>query len=196
MAEMEAAASRVEALSTQILSQIQWALYDFARGLVGDPEVARDVVQDVFVDAWRAVKASTPPFAGDLDEAGIRKWLFHVAYCRAAAIMRRRYVIAWESLDAAGDEDMTSAQGHDPVPFEDRVAEAELLREALLGLGPRDAACFLLSAVQGFTSAEIAQIVEITPEAARKRLTRAKQRLRAGYMAAARDPRLPERTHQ
>lgn len=194
MAEMEAAASPVEARSTQILSQIQWALYDFARGLAGEPELAREIVQGVFVDAWRAVKAGAPPFAGDLDEAGIRKWLFHVAYCRAAAIMRRRYVIAWESLDAADAADVSSAQWHDPVPFEDRVAEAELLREALLSLGPRDAACFLLSAVQGFTSAEIAQIVEIAPEAARKRLTRAKQRLRAAYIAAAHDTRQQERT--
>lgn len=195
MAEMGAPASQVEARSTEILSQVQWALYDFARGLVGEPELARDIVQDVFVDAWRAVKAGTPPFAGDLDEAGIRKWLFHVAYCRAAAIMRRRHIIAWESLDTSDDEGASGAQWPDPVPFEDRVAEAELLHEALLSLGPRDAACFILSAVQGFTSAEIAQIVEIAPEAARKRLTRAKQRLRAAYMAAARDTRQQERTH-
>ncbi len=194
MAEMGAAASPPEERFTQILSQIQWALYDFVRGLVGEPEAARDVVQDAFVDAWRAVKGGTPPFSGSLDEAGIRKWLFHVAYCRAAAIMRRRYIIAWESLDVAVDESMSSAQWHDPVPFEDRVAEAEVLREALLSLGPHDAACFLLSAVQGFTSAEIAQIIEIAPEAARKRLTRAKQRLRAAYIAAAQDTRQQERT--
>jgi RNA polymerase sigma factor (sigma-70 family) len=196
MAEMEAPDSHVAVRSTAILTQVQWALYDFARGLVGEPELARDIVQDVFVDAWRAVKAGTPPFIGDLDEAGIRKWLFHMAYCRAAASMRRRYVISWESLDAAGDDGASELPWHDPVPFEDRVAEAELLREALLSLGPRGAACFLLSAVQGFTSAEIAQIVEIAPEAARKRLTRAKQRLRAAYMAAARDTRQQERTRR
>jgi DNA-directed RNA polymerase specialized sigma24 family protein len=44
-------------------------------------------------------------------------------------------------------------------------------------------ACLLLNIVQGFTSAEIAQILNFSPEAAKKRLARAKQRLRAAYFA-------------
>jgi DNA-directed RNA polymerase specialized sigma24 family protein len=39
--------------------------------------------------------------------------------------------------------------------------------------------------VHGFTCGEIAQIVGIAPEAAKKRLARAKQRLRAAYFAQA-----------
>ncbi len=50
-------------------------------------------------------------------------------------------------------------------------------------MAPQDAACLLLSVVQGFTAAEIAQIIDIAPEAAKKRITRAKQRLRAAYFA-------------
>jgi DNA-directed RNA polymerase specialized sigma24 family protein len=50
-------------------------------------------------------------------------------------------------------------------------------------LDPHDVACLLLSVVQGFTAAEVAAILQITPAAAKKRLTRAKQRLRAAYFA-------------
>jgi DNA-directed RNA polymerase specialized sigma24 family protein len=57
------------------------------------------------------------------------------------------------------------------------------LQAILAGMPPQDVACLLLNIVQGFTSAEIAQIVDIGPEAAKKRLARAKQRLRAAYFA-------------
>ena len=72
---------------------------------------------------------------------------------------------------------------YEPAPFEDRVAESAALQAALDALDPQDAACLLFSAAQGFTALEIAEILQITPAAAKKRLTRAKQRLRAAYFA-------------
>jgi DNA-directed RNA polymerase specialized sigma24 family protein len=41
----------------------------------------------------------------------------------------------------------------------------------------------LLIVVQGFTAAEAAQIIGATPQAVAKRFARAKQRLRAAYLA-------------
>jgi RNA polymerase sigma-70 factor (ECF subfamily) len=173
-----------EELFTELLLRAQWALYDFVRGLVGETEVARDVVQDVFVDAWKVAKQGAPPFTADGDELGRRRWLFRVAYRHAAAVWRRRRVIAWETLDL---EHLPN-----PVPFEDRIAEAELLRAALLSIEPQDAACFLLNVVHGFTANEMAEILTIAPEAAKKRLSRAKQRLRAAYFAHERKTLEPQ----
>jgi len=181
MATAKADDAQPERFFTQLLNDTQWAVYDFARGLVGETEAAQDIVQDVFVDTWRALKRHAPPFSGAADDAGIRRWLFHVAYCRAVTILRRRKLIVWESL--SDDDALEPDLSHEPMPLEDQIAEAEVLREALLSLGPSDAACLLLSVVQGFTSAEIATIVDISPDAAKKRLTRAKRRLRAAYLA-------------
>ena len=61
------------------------------------------------------------------------------------------------------------------------IAEAEALRSALNTLKPVDAACFLLQAVHGFSTEEIAAVVHVRPGAVRKRLSRARQRLRAAY---------------
>jgi RNA polymerase sigma factor (sigma-70 family) len=187
MAAAKAGDREDERFFTQLLSNAQWAVYDFARGIVGDTEVARDIVQDVFVDAWRALKRRTEPFSGEaMSDAGIRKWLFHVAYCRAVSVVRRRRIIAWEPLS---DEDSFEPDlSQDPATMEDRIAEAEVLREALLSLGPSDAACLLLSAVHGYTSVEIAAIVDISPDAAKKRLSRAKRRLRDAYLAQNAQP--------
>ncbi|MGZ3674700.1 MAG: RNA polymerase sigma factor [Ktedonobacterales bacterium] len=170
-----------------ILQRTQWQLYGFVRGLAGNDEWARDVVQDVFVEAWRLAQRGEPPFTRDalqLSEEGARRWLFHVAYRQAISALRRDRVIQWHSLDASDMSTMLEpARLYASPPFEDRIAEAEALREALGSLSPEDVACVLLNVVQGFTSAEIAQIIGSTADAAKRRLSRAKQRLRDAYFA-------------
>lgn len=54
---------------------------------------------------------------------------------------------------------------------------------ALARLNAQDRACLLLRVVQGFSAAEVGQIVDATPDAVTKRLSRAKQRLRTLYLA-------------
>jgi RNA polymerase sigma-70 factor, ECF subfamily len=165
----------------ELLRETQGPLYGFVRGLVGDDEQARDVVQDVYIDAWRAARRAAPPFACGSDAPSIHRWLFFVAYRTAASVIRHRRVIAWESLDTLNPPEMDTF--YEPAAFEDQVAEGDALQTILAGMTPQDAACLLLNIVQGFTSAEIAQILTFSPEAAKKRLARAKQRLRAAYFA-------------
>mgnify|MGYP001381483085 CR=1 FL=1 len=171
---------------SDVLSRTQTALFHFARGLVGDPELARDVTQDVFLDAWRAAAAGKPPFDAASDESNIRRWLFTVTWRRAAKALRHNRLIIWESLDA---DQPPATQTFAAIPhFEDQVGEAEALRQALHTLAPQDAASFLLQAVYGFSAAEIAAMLDVTPEVARKRLSRARQRLRNAYTQQAQQP--------
>jgi RNA polymerase sigma-70 factor (ECF subfamily) len=165
----------------ELLRETQGPLYGFVRGMVGDHEQARDVVQDVYVDAWRAARCGAPPFGQGSDAHTVRRWLFVVAYRTAASVVRHRRRITWETLDTHDPPE--SDHFYEPVAFEDQVAEGDALQAILAGMAPQDVACLLLNIVQGFTSAEIAQIVDIAPEAAKKRLARAKQRLRAAYFA-------------
>ncbi len=67
--------------------------------------------------------------------------------------------------------------------FEDAVADAETLHLALLSVGPEDAACFLLQAAHGFSASEVAAILDIRTDTLRKRLSRARQRLRDAWNA-------------
>ena len=170
---------------TELLNRYQWPLYSFLRGFISDSEHARDIVQDVFCDAWRAAQRGAAPFdAAGADDA-IRRWLFNAAYWRAISALRRRRLIRWESLEA-----MTEQQGEIPLlalSFEDTVLEAEALHATFASLSSEEAAVLLLSIVHGFTTAELAEITGISHEAAKKRLTRAKQRLRTSYFA--RNPR-------
>ena len=167
---------------TDLLEQCQTSLFSFVRGIVGDEEQARDLMQDAFCDAWRVAQRGGAPFDGSSDEAGMRRWLFHVAYNRAISALRRRRLIQWLPL-----EHITLA-----LSFEDQLAEQHAMRTALAALAPADAACLLLMVVQGFTAAEAGQIIGASPQAVAKRFSRAKQRLRAAYLAQ--NPRPEERS--
>lgn len=169
------------ALFAEALSRHQAALYAFLLGFVHDAELARDLTQEVFCDAWRALQRSVPPFSpAETDDEGRRRWLFHTAYCRAVSQRRRTRRIAWESLDASSVLQHTPAE---PGQFEEQIAEAHAMQQALAELPPEAAACVLLSVVHGFTTVEIATIVGISHDAAKKRLTRAKQQLKTIYLA-------------
>lgn len=164
-----------------VMEQAQRPLFSYLCHLLGDEEQARDIGQDTLCEAWRVARQGTPPFGSESTEADIRRWLFTVAHARAVNALRRRRLIRWESLDRPRIDE--SAYPHAPLAFEDQVAEGLVLRAALARLPVDQAACLLLNIVQGFSAAEIAQIAGITPEACKKRLSRAKQRLRAAYFA-------------
>lgn len=169
---------------TELLEQYQESVYRFLRGFVPDAEQARDLLQDVFCDAWRAIHRQAPPFDSSDDATGIRHWLFHAAYCRAISARRRERLIVWRSLDTTG---AASAEASVILPaHEDQFAEGEAVRAAMKRLTPDDAACLVLNVIHGFTAAEIARIVGIAPDAAKKRLSRAKQRLRDAYVSERR----------
>jgi RNA polymerase sigma factor (sigma-70 family) len=177
----------------EVLTRYQWPLFAFLRSFINDDEHSRDLVQDVFCDAWRAASRSTPPFDGQGDDESIRRWLFHAAYCRAVSALRRRRLIRWDSLDILRDREQESEMPLLTLPFEDTVLEATVLRATLAAMTPQNVALLLLSIVYGFTTAEIADIVGLSHEVTKKRLTRAKHRLRADYLA--RNPLRQEASH-
>ncbi|MGZ3639562.1 MAG: RNA polymerase sigma factor [Ktedonobacterales bacterium] len=189
MREAPAPGISAPALFADALSRHQAALYAFLLGFVRDAEQARDLTQDVYCDAWRAVQRSAPPFspAAIDDDEGRRRWLFHTAYCRAVSHLRHIQRINWQSLDASSVLQQTSAE---LGQFEEQIAEAHAIQQALAALPPKAVACVLLNVVHGFTTVEIATIVGISHDAAKKRLTRAKQLLRTVYLAQ--NPGLPE----
>ncbi len=171
---------------TAMVTHYQGALYGFLYGLAGNGEQAHDLTQDTFHDAWLAAKRGAPPFAelrGPSED--IRRWLFQVAYHRSISLLRRRRLIRFESLEERGENEQGMPGSGS---FEALLAEREALHRALSQLTPPDVACLLLRVVQGFSAAEAAAILETTADNVNKRLSRAKQRLRAAYLAQDEQP--------
>ena len=157
-------------------------LHVFLCGLVHDPELARDLLQDTFIAAWSAALQATPPLLANGDEAEMRRWLYRVAYRRAVDSLRRGRLIRWESLHELLDFERLPMD-RASSSFEELVAESEAMQRALATLTPEDSACLLLMVVQGFTAQEAAAIIGSSATAMGKRIGRANRRLLSAYLA-------------
>jgi len=144
------------------------AITCFARRLVGDPDAAKDLVQEVFL----AIPSAMTRFQG---ASTLRTFLISIAvnharhHVRAAA--RRR----------AASERMAREPGdtsHTPERDADRERIAQALSHALDTLPIEQRVAFVLCEVEERTSREVASIVGAPEATVRTRLHHAKKKLR------------------
>lgn len=125
---------------------------------------AGELTQEVFL---RVARGPVPV----ADEARRRAWVFSIARNLACNHVRddRRRGVPVDLEDA-------------PAPPTQEVAAA--LREALDRLAPLDRDVFLMRETAGLSYAEIAAACDLSPDAVRSRLHRARQQLRAALSPA------------
>ncbi len=136
---------------------------------VRDREAAADLTQEVFARAIKALPALRDPDR-------FRPWILAIA--RHAAIDAARTDPRSRSYDAEADE---GPPDRDPTPAE--LAELDYLvqrvRGCIASLSARDATVLALVTQLGYSPAEVAQAIGITPGAAKVVLHRARRRLRS-----------------
>ena len=153
-----------------LFAEHQQGVFRYLCRIVGRAETARDLTQEVFL---RVARARVP----DADSAGRRAWVFKIA--RNLALNHVRDT----RHEARHVEVMDSAE---PATQELAVA----IRQALDALAELDRDVFLLRETAGLGYDEIAAACDLTVEAVRARLRRARQELRealAGPMQVHRD---------
>ncbi len=95
----------------------------YLRHLIGEPETARDLTQETFLAAYRALPRTVVTNPGG--------WLYRIATNQALAYLRRRRLIAWLPL-----AEWFGAGRAGPGPGEQVVADAAVAA-ALARLAPR-----------------------------------------------------------
>ncbi|MGE5334269.1 MAG: RNA polymerase sigma factor, partial [Nitrososphaerota archaeon] len=133
----------------RLVDAYQHRLHVYLAGLTRQPEQAFDLVQETFYDAWQAACNAKPPFVPGAEDGDIRRWLYRVATNNAISLLRRHRLIRWEPLD-----DHVELLPDEQMPFEDHLAENDVLRAALARMAPQDVACLLLRVVHGFSARE------------------------------------------
>jgi RNA polymerase sigma factor (sigma-70 family) len=140
----------------------------FLAQMTSDRSLAADLMQETFLVAWR--ERSRMPADATLERA----WLYGVARNRALNALRR------ERRRALALNRLTSRSGRDGPPEADE--EALAMRDLLVRtLRPADRSLFVLRYVHGFDGPELAQLTGMKPDAVRKRLQRASERLADAY---------------
>lgn len=143
----------------------------------GDPLLAEDLAQDVFLAAYQHL----PALAGDRPFA---PWLYGIAHNRLHRVWRRRGRLRFISLDLLLERSpagiLTRTAGPDPS---ESWVQADLIGQALAALSPGERDVLVLRDIEGFSMAEIAQITGCSAAAIERRLTRARSRVRTRYHA-------------
>lgn len=148
-------------------------VFTLAARMLGSVHSAEDVVQETFITVMRKLHT----FRGEGPVAG---WLYRIAYRQAVAVMRRDRDLPTDPVDLP----QTAA----PTNVEAEVLNREVatrLDEAIAGLEPLLRAAFLLRDVEGLSTRETAEALDVSESAIKMRLTRARQYLRSelgGYV--------------
>ena len=145
---------------------------------MGDPRIAEEVAQDVFLAIYRAL----PRFRG---ESKVSTWIFRITvnHCKNRRLYRtRRKFDAHEPLEGVPrDEDGPSRQ----IPSQDagtdqgshRSEAEEILHEALARLDEDQRTIVLLRDIQDLSYEEISDILDLPRGTVKSRLHRARAEL-------------------
>lgn len=141
-----------------------------ARGVVGDAEEARDLVQEAFVAAYRAIDTFTPgrPFY---------PWMRGILLNRCKVHLRTRRRALRRSR-AAAERPGHWVLGANVSPAPERRRTSDLVRRAMASLDEDDREILVLKHVEGYSYDELAEVLGIGSGTVASRLYRARGRLK------------------
>ena len=150
-------------------------IYNLALKMLGDADVADDILQETFVNAYRAIDR----FEG---RSHISTWLYRIAHNAVLMRLRKEKAIpVIQSLDDELDLDTLAAAAEwEDVP-ERRLLRAELLQkmdQALADLSETLRVVFVLRDIDGLSTARTAEVLDLSETAVKSRLHRARLALR------------------
>lgn len=155
-------------------------VYNLALKLLGDDHEAEDVLQETFLNAFRAIDG----FEG---RSQLSTWLYRIAYNASLMRLRKRDRMTTFSLDQHHMQD-DEEHGLEPRFLVDwsSLPDEELLTtearqqmdRAIAELPETLRAAFVLRDIQGLSGTETAEVLGITVQAVKSRLHRARLRLR------------------
>ena len=153
-----------------LVRKYQAHAYGTAIGILSDFELARDVVQEAFLAAYRDLRKLREPdrFAG---------WLHGIVRNRARSALREL-----RRVQELAEEIGRRAEPSDPMPAPERSAEEaehrEIVMEALGSLGEKNREAVSLYYVDGLSYADIAGFLDVTEATVQGRLQRGREELR------------------
>ena len=148
---------------TVLFDRYHLLVFDVAVRIVRDPAEAEDVVQNVFLDVFRAM-------ANFDSRKGILKvWILQYAYHRA--LHRKRHLVSnhfysWENLEAAVEI------GSGRPPWGELPETVRLAEQMLEKLKPNQREVVEMTYYEGLTAEEIARRLGESPHAVRHHLQR------------------------
>lgn len=145
-----------------IVDRYQGRLLGFCRQMLGSTEDAEDVLQEVFVNAYKAMLA-------DEREINLRPWLYRIARNRCLNYLRKPKADAQESMDMVPEVEAasTAERVHNREEFRQILSDVNKLPET-------QRAALLLREMDALSYEEIAAAMDTTVPSVKSLLVRAR----------------------
>jgi len=165
----------------ELVVHYQSRLVNILTHLVGSSDQAEDLAQEVFLRVYRARKRYEPG-------AKFSTWLYTIANNVAANALRRRArrpevnLVGRESGPLGArplDNLLQASSGQMPTRRLDKAEMRDVVRAALEALNERQRMAVLLSKFEGMSYADIAETMELSTQAVKSLLSRARDNLRS-----------------
>jgi RNA polymerase sigma-70 factor (ECF subfamily) len=165
----------------ELVLRYQARLVTLLEHLIGSRDLAEDLAQEVFLRVYRARKSYEPG-------ARFSTWLFTIANNVASNALRsrsRRREVSLRTSDrgSSGSRPLErliqASSGQMPARQLDKAEIRDVIRLAVAALNERQRLAVLLSKFEGMSYADIAQTMELSPQAIKSLLSRARVKLRA-----------------
>jgi RNA polymerase sigma-70 factor (ECF subfamily) len=154
-------------------------VYRAARAILRDEREAEDVMQQAYVNAYTHLRQ----FDG---RAAFSTWLTRIAVHEALARVRRRgRTQPLAPNEPATEEPRMPTTTPDPERQAFSREIGALLESAIDGLADGTREVFMLRQVEGMSTAEVAEALEVTEDVVRTRLSRARAALRRDLLDRA-----------
>jgi RNA polymerase sigma-70 factor (ECF subfamily) len=169
-----------EALSALVARHAP-AVYRFGFKMCGDAEDAKDVLQDTLLAVARGMR----DFRG---ASSLWTWLYAVArsFCikkRRASRFAPKETVSLDDLEATAQ---APALGRAPDEVASDRELSTLLDQAIAALDPENREVLVLRDIEGLTAPEVAEVLDVSVDAVKSRLHRARAEVRARL-----EPHLP-----
>jgi RNA polymerase sigma-70 factor (ECF subfamily) len=163
----------------ELVGRYQHRLVAVMNHLVGHPDEAEDLAQEVFLRVYRTRQKYTP-------KAKFATWLFTIANNLALNSLRdrrRKPVVSLDPPDPSASNSwqvgqLAADRGQPPAQNLQQVELAAVIRRALDQLNDRQRMAVVLNKFEDLNYAEIAEVMGLTTKAVKSLLSRARSRLR------------------
>ena len=143
-------------------------LYNLASRMMGRHGEADDLLQDIFLLAYRKLGS----FRG---ESSLGTWLYRLAMNHCLDVLRNRQTRMGQQTDSLDEPDAPPVAS--PVPLVGSVSRIDLER-AIDALPPACRAAFLLHDVEGFGHQEVGAMLGISEGTSKSQVHKARMRIR------------------
>ena len=154
---------------SDVVDRYQAPVQRYIYRLTGDYELARDLTQNTFIQAYKSIMKTDSPLS-------FKAWLYRIATNNVWQNHRKKKLLPLLRFDDHAETDKSTGDIQSSSSDEKMAIQAVLVK-----IPPEQRTCLVLHLVEGFKYREIAQTIGISEDAVRMRVGRGKEAFQRLY---------------